>query len=193
MPSRYFRSLSDDEVHSIVLYLRSIPAVRNQLPAMAKYTPGRHPPAIAVDSIRLTKSSSMITRGEHLVRLGGCETCHTPSDAEGFIRGLEFAGGKVFRHGDQAAASSNLTPDPSGIGYYDEELFVKAVKTGRVGARDIFSAMPWHFYRNLTDADLKAIFAYLQALPPVKHRVDNTEPLTPCPKCGNRHGFGNRN
>jgi mono/diheme cytochrome c family protein len=193
MPSRYFHSLGDDEVHSIVLYLRSIPAVRNQLPEMAKYTPGKHPPTIAMDSIRLTKSSNMVTRGAHLVRLAGCETCHTPSNGEGFIRGLDFAGGKVFRHGDRAAASSNLTPDPSGISYYDEELFLKVVKTGRVGARPIFSAMPWHFYRNLTDADLEAIFAYLQALPPVKHHVDNAEPPTQCAKCGGLHGFGDRN
>jgi len=193
MPSRYFHSLGDDELHSIVLYLRSIPPVRNQLPEMAKYVPGKHPPTIAMDSIRLAKSSAMITRGAHLVRLAGCETCHTPDNEQGFIHGLEFAGGKVFRHGDQAAASSNLTPDPSGIGYYDKSLFLKVVKTGRVGARPIFSAMPWHFYRNLTDADLKAIFAYLQALPPVKHRVDNTEPPTHCAKCGNLHGFGNRN
>jgi cytochrome c553 len=193
MPSRYFHSLGDDEMHSIVLYLRSIPPVRNQLPERGKYIPGKHPPTIAMDSIRLTKSSAMVTRGALLVRLGGCETCHTPDNEEGFIHGLEFAGGKVFRHGDQAAASSNLTPDPSGIGYYDEDLFLKVVKTGRVGARAIFSAMPWHFYRNLTDADLKAIFAYLQALPPVKHRVDNAEPPTQCAKCGNLHGFGNRN
>jgi len=172
MPARYFRSLRDDEVHSIVLYLRSIPAVRNPLPEMTKYVPGKHPPTIAMDGIRLTKLSSTITRGAHLARLAGCETCHTPSNEEGFIRGLDFAGGKVFRHGEQAAASSNLTPDPSGIGYYDEELFLKAMKTGRVGVRELFSAMPWHFYRNLTDADLKAIFAYLQALPPVKHDVE---------------------
>ncbi len=193
MPSRYFHCLVDDEIHSIVLYLRSIPPVRNHLPEMAKYIPGTHPPTIAMDSIRLTKSSTTVTRGAHLVRLAGCETCHTPANEEGFIHGLEFAGGTVFRHGDEAAASSNLTPDPSGIGYYDENLFLKVVKTGSVGARGMFSAMPWHFYRNLTDADLKAIFAYLQALPPVKHRVDNTEPPTRCAKCGNSHGFGNRN
>src|SRR6476660_4599092 len=78
MPSRYFHSLSDDEMHSIVLYLRSIPPVRNLLPAMAKYVPGKHPPTIAMDSIRLAKSSAMIARGAHLVRLAGCETCHTP-------------------------------------------------------------------------------------------------------------------
>jgi mono/diheme cytochrome c family protein len=193
MPSRYFHNLADSEIHSIVLYLRSIPPVRNQLPDMANYVPGKHPPTIAMDSIRLTKSSTMVTRGARLVRLAGCETCHTPSNEEGFIHGLEFAGGRVFRHGDQAAASSNLTPDPSGISYYDENLFLKVAKTGRVGVRPIFSAMPWHFYRNLTDADLKAIFAYLRALPPVGHRVDNTEPPTRCAKCGNLHGFGNRN
>jgi mono/diheme cytochrome c family protein len=193
MPSRYFHSLGDDEIRSIVLYLRSIPPVRNRLPEIAKYVPGKHPPTISMDSIRLTKSSTMVTRGAHLVRLAGCETCHTPANEEGFIPGLEFAGGKVFRHGNQAAASSNLTPDPSGIGYYDDSLFLKVIRTGRVGARGINSAMPWHFYRNLTDADLKAIFAYLQALPPVKHHVDNTEPPTRCAKCGNLHGFGNRN
>jgi hypothetical protein len=193
MPSRYFHSLGDDEIHSIVLYLRSIPPVRNQLPEMPKYVPGKHPPTIAMDSIRLTKSSIMVTRGAHLVRLAGCETCHTPANEEGFIHGLEFAGGKVFRRGNQSAASSNLTPAPSGIGYYDENLFLKVIRRGRVGVRAINSAMPWHFYRNLTDADLKAIFAYLQALPPVKHHVDNTEPPTRCAKCGNLHGFGNRN
>jgi mono/diheme cytochrome c family protein len=193
MPSRYFHSLGDDEILSIVLYLRSIPPVRNQLPEIAKYVPGKHPPTVAMDSIRLTKLSTMVTRVAHLVRLAGCETCHTPTNEEGFIPGLEFAGGKVFRHGNQAAASSNLTPDPSGIGYYDESLFLKVIRTGRVGVRAMNSAMPWHFYRNLTDADLKAIFAYLQALPPVKHNVDNTEPPTRCPKCSNLHGFGNRN
>ena len=37
MPYRYFRSLDDDEAHSIVVYLRSIPLVRSQLPEMAEY------------------------------------------------------------------------------------------------------------------------------------------------------------
>jgi mono/diheme cytochrome c family protein len=193
MPSRYFHSLGDVELRSIVLYLRSIPPVSNRLPEMAAYVPGKHPPTIAMDSIHLTKSSNMVRRGARLVRLAGCETCHTPSNDEGFIHGLEFAGGKVFRHGDQAAASPNLTPDPSGIGYYDQNLFLQVIRTGRVGSRAINSAMPWHFYRNLTDADLKAIFAYLQALPPVQHQVDNTQPPSPCAKCGNFHGFGDRN
>ena len=193
MPSRYFHTLGDDELRSIVLYLRSIPPVQNRLPEMAEYVAGKHPPAIAMDSIRLSKSSSRISRGEYLVRLAGCETCHTPNNEAGFIRGLEFAGGKVFSHGDQSAATANLTPDSSGISYYDESRFLEVLKTGRVGSRALMSAMPWYFYRHLTDSDLRAIFAYLQALPPVKHQVDNTEPPTHCAKCGNPHGLGNRN
>jgi mono/diheme cytochrome c family protein len=193
MPSRYFRSLSDDELRSIVMYLRSIPAVKNSLPAMAKYVPGKHRPGIAMDSIRLGKSSAVVTRGAHLVRIAGCETCHTPTNENGFISGLEFAGGMIFRHGEQSAASSNLTPDTTGIGQYDEKWFVETMRNGKVEARELMSAMPWHFYRNMTDGDLKAIFAYLQALPPVKHQVNNTEPPTKCVKCGNLHGLGNRN
>ena len=52
--------------------------------------------------------------------------------------------------------------------------------------------MPWWHFRNLTD-DLKAMFAYLRTLKPVKHQVDNTEPPTLCKLCGSRHGLGDRN
>jgi hypothetical protein len=53
--------------------------------------------------------------------------------------------------------------------------------------------MPWSYFRNLTDDDLKAIFAYLRTLKPVKHRVDNTEPPTYCRLCRKKHGLGNLN
>jgi cytochrome c553 len=53
--------------------------------------------------------------------------------------------------------------------------------------------MPWDHYRHLSDDDLKAIFAYIRTLKPVKHRVDNTEPPTPCKLCGFTHGAGNMN
>jgi hypothetical protein len=53
--------------------------------------------------------------------------------------------------------------------------------------------MPWFDYRNLTDEDLKAIFAYIRTLKPVKHRVDNSEPPTRCKLCGSSHGTGNQN
>lgn len=44
-----------------------------------------------------------------------------------------------------------------------------------------------------TDDDLKALFAYLETLQPVAHRVDNSLPATACPRCGLTHGAGDQN
>jgi mono/diheme cytochrome c family protein len=68
----------------------------------------------------------------------------------------------------------NLTPDENtGLGSWSEETFVKALRTGRhMGvSRPILPPMPWESFRNLSDDDLKAIFAYLRSLPAVKNRV----------------------
>ena len=193
MPYRYFRLLDRTDVDSIVIYLRTIPAVRNKLPKTAKYEPRKYVRRVAMDSIRLTTRSEAVKHGEYLVRVGGCETCHTPTNEQGFISGMEFAGGTVFRREGSAVASSNLTPDVSGIGRYSEQQFIQMIRTGRSGGRQINSAMPWLFFRDMTDADLAAIFAYMKALPPISHNVDNSQPPTLCPKCRNQHGLGNKN
>jgi hypothetical protein len=53
--------------------------------------------------------------------------------------------------------------------------------------------MPWSTFRNMTDGDLRAIYAYLKTLPPIHHRVDNTELPTYCPIDRSWHGDGNLN
>ena len=68
----------------------------------------------------------------------------------------------------------NLTPDENtGIGSWSEDTFVQTIKTGRhMGvSRPILPPMPWKFYRNLTDEDLRSIYAYLRTIPPVHNRV----------------------
>jgi predicted HAD superfamily phosphohydrolase len=89
--------------------------------------------------------------------------------------------------------SANITPDASGIGYFDEALFLQAMRTGFVKARKLNSIMPFGEFTNLTDDDLRAIFAYLRSVPPVKHRVDNSLPPTYCKLCRQRHGAGDQN
>ena len=89
--------------------------------------------------------------------------------------------------------AANITQDASGISYYNEELFLQALRTGKVKARSLSHIMPWSIYRGMTDEDLKAIFAYLKTVKPVKHTVDNAEPPTACKLCGMQHGGGNRN
>jgi len=68
----------------------------------------------------------------------------------------------------------NLTPDENtGLGIWTEEMFVKAMRTGRhMGAsRPILPPMPWQSLASLDDADLEAVYAYLRSLPPIKNRV----------------------
>jgi mono/diheme cytochrome c family protein len=70
--------------------------------------------------------------------------------------------------------AANLTPDETtGIGLWSEDSFVKAIKTGKhMGAgRAILPPMPWFWYNQIPDDDLKAIFAYLKSLPPIANRV----------------------
>lgn len=73
----------------------------------------------------------------------------------------------------------NLTSDPdTGIGKWREDEFLGAIKTGKhlgVG-RPIQPPMPWTAYKHLSDTQLRAIFAYLQTVPPVKNRVPDYAP-----------------
>jgi len=73
----------------------------------------------------------------------------------------------------------NLTPDVNtGLGIWTEEMFMGAIRTGKHfgQSRPINPPMPWPAYRNLTDPDLKAVYAYLRTIPPVKNLVPDYEP-----------------
>jgi len=73
----------------------------------------------------------------------------------------------------------NLTPDKvTGMGIWTPDMFVNAMRQGKhMGSgRPILPPMPWNWYRNLTDEDLQAIFAYLQTLPPVNNQVPDPIP-----------------
>jgi hypothetical protein len=75
--------------------------------------------------------------------------------------------------------TANLTPDePTGIGMWTEEVFIKALRTGKhmgIG-RPILPPMPWPDFAKATDEDLKAIFAYLKSLPPIRNQVPDPVP-----------------
>jgi mono/diheme cytochrome c family protein len=70
--------------------------------------------------------------------------------------------------------SANLTPDEdTGLGDWTEEEFINALRTGthRGIGRPILPPMPWFDFAQATDEDLKAIFAYLKSIPPIRNEV----------------------
>ena len=70
--------------------------------------------------------------------------------------------------------AANLTPDQNtGLAIWTEQMFLDALKKGRhMGtSRPILPPMPWNWYGQLPDEDLKAIFAYLKSIPAIPNRV----------------------
>ena len=150
---------------------------------------------------------SRIKRGEYLVKFGDCSACHTPKkfgpngpedDSSRYLAGhLEnqelpappdlaespwfaaTAGMTAWTGPWGISYAANLTPDENtGMGIWTEEMFIKAMRTGRHygEARPILPPMPWQSIATLSDEDLKAIYAYLRTIPPVKNRVPDPVP-----------------
>jgi mono/diheme cytochrome c family protein len=192
-----FRIMSDEDLASVIVYIRSIPPVHKALPQTAIIFPVKYLirslPQPVTELVPEPERSRRTEYGKYLVGIAGCTDCHTPQSKGQNLPGMNFAGGFVLEGPWGRIASANITPDASGISYYDEALFVQMMRTGYVKAREINQIMPWWHFRNLTDDDLNAMFAYLRTLKPVKHRVDNTDPPTLCKLCGSRHGLGDRN
>jgi mono/diheme cytochrome c family protein len=220
MPYDYFSVMTDDDVRAVVAYMRSLPAVRHVLPRWTPTDVAEPPPEPLRPPLAPQSLQRRVERGAYLVRLARCGLCHTARPAGRTWRhrrlDMEFGGGRRFStkpfydelDPDEATTaaprtpeppgtivvSANITSDPSGIAFYDEAVFIQTLRTGRVaGVRPLSSAMPWRRFGRLTDEDLGAIFEYLQSVPAVRHRVNNTEAPTWCPRCGRTHGLGELN
>lgn len=76
--------------------------------------------------------------------------------------------------------TANLTPDPeTGLGTWDAQTFIDTIRNARhMGkGRPLLPPMPAELIATLTDDDLRAMFAYLRSIPPVRNRVP--DPIAP--------------
>ena len=196
MPYPHYREMSDEDLASIIVYLRSVPAVGNQLPTTKIPFPQNYLLNNVPQSVPAPVAADLSTpekRGSYLVSMAACADCHTPQEKGQPIAGMGFAGGFLIREPKGDVVSTNITPAASGIGYYNEATFIQALRMGKVGARPLHASMPWYFFGKMTDDDLKSIFAFLKTVTPVKHQIDNFEPPTLCRLCKQKHGFGATN
>lgn len=197
MPYPDYQQMGDEDLASVIVYIRTIPAVRNELPTTRMPFPLnfllQNVPEPLTAAVPAPDQSTPQARGAYLVRMASCADCHTAQEKGQPLPGMDFAGGFVLYEPKGPVVSANITPSPSGIGYYNDTSFVDAMRTGKVGARPLHASMPWWFFGKMTDDDLKSVFAFLQTVKPVKHQLDNTEPPTYCRLCKQRHGFGGTN
>ena len=146
-------------------------------------------------------STDRAARGKYLVTIGGCNDCHTPFKLgpngpepdmtrmlSGHPQNLPMPDVQVPGPWGWAGAVTNtafagpwgvsyafnLTPDENtGIGIWTEDIFMKTIRTGRHWgvARPILPPMPWFNYREMSDEDLRSVYAYLRTIPAVSNRV----------------------
>jgi mono/diheme cytochrome c family protein len=117
-----------------------------------------------------------VARGRYLVRIGGCNDCHTPGyflgkpDASRFLSGSDV--GFPLPDG-RVVVGRNLTPDKeTGIGSWTIEQIATAIRTGvRPDGRVLAPIMPFASYAYLTSSDVTAIALFLKTLPPIRHRI----------------------
>jgi mono/diheme cytochrome c family protein len=94
--------------------------------------------------------------------------CHTPRDAKGMSEHDKLgAGGMVFKGPWGESTSRNLTPHETGLKNWTDAQIIKAVREGvdRDG-KPYKPPMAFGFYKNISDADMGALIAYLRSLKP---------------------------
>ena len=168
MPIEFYRHLSDADLAAIIAYLRAQPAVSNVVPK-SKYNiplPPSYGPA--VKNVKAPPATNPLKYGEYLAQIGHCMECHTPRDDKGAPKAGQLgAGGMVFKGPWGESIARNLTPHESGLKNWTDAQIAKAIRDGvdRDG-KPYKPPMGFAFYKNINDADMAALIAYLRSLKP---------------------------
>jgi mono/diheme cytochrome c family protein len=170
MPSRTWYYLSDEDLVDLIAYLKTVPPVDNELPrtdlgplgrvmmALGQLPPDATAPDVLVidhDGPRPVAPQPGVTveYGKYLALQ--CALCHQPN----------FNGGTIRT--DATYLAPNLTPGGE-LHAWSEADFIATLRTGVTpSGKQLKPAMPWKYFSQMTDDELKAVWLYLQSLPPL--------------------------
>ena len=169
MPFTFYRGISDEDLASIVLYLRSVPAVENAMPVSEYRIP--LPPAYgpAVETVAAPAAGVTAAYGKYVAGLAHCLECHTPMGPTGPMVDTDLGRGGFAFHGPWGVSvAPNLTPSPDGIGRWSDAELKRMITTGtRPDGSAMLPPMPYPFLAQMTGEDLDAVILYLRSLPPL--------------------------
>ncbi|WP_092999770.1 cytochrome c [Rhizobium sp. NFR07] len=117
-------------------------------------------------------SQELIEKGRYLATASDCVACHTNHSG-----GKPMAGGLPMASPVGTIMSTNITPSKQfGIGAYTESQFADAVRKGiRGDGANLYPAMPYVSYSNMTDEDIHALYAYfMQGVQPIDEKAPET-------------------
>jgi len=173
-----FGQMDKEDIYSIIAYVRTLPAVENEVPLAELDFPvnllNRLSPVLAAHQ-SLPSPTDTIKYGAYLVNAAGCVDCHSKQEKGQIVPGTEFSGGMEFKQPNGIVRAPNITMDPgTGIGSWTEELFVNRFKIyadssytlHKLTQDELNSPMPWKMYAGMSSGDVKAIYRYLKNLKP---------------------------
>lgn len=169
-----FHNMTDEDMTAVISYLRMQKPVRNKVPDHDLNFLGKAVKAFMVKPVgpdgevaKQIAADSSGVYGKYLANnVANCYGCHTIRDLSGNFTGEPYAGGNNI----EGFLTPNLTTDStSRIFGWSEKNFVDRFRMGRLVPK---SPMPWSSFQRMDDAELKAIYAYLQTVKPVKATED---------------------
>lgn len=168
MPSEDYNRFTDDDLASLVAYVRSLPPaqgtgaeVRLPLPARVAYGFGAIRDAAAKIDHSLPPQHPIpeavsVEHGRYVANM--CLGCH----------GEKLAGGKVPGGPPDWPAAANLTTGPGSVMklYPDADSMLKLFRTGKRPDGSDVLVMPFGSLKNMSETDVRALYLYLKTLPP---------------------------
>lgn len=170
MPITLYRGLSDDDVASMVMYLRTVPAVEND-PGESVYNiplpPAYGPP---VESVAAIPAGVTVEYGAYLANaVAHCMECHTTFGPQGPMFDTHLGAGGMEFHGPWGVSvAANITSGPEGVGKWTDAELAQMITGGvRPDGSPMFPPMPYGNFARMTPDDLAAVILYLRSVPPL--------------------------
>jgi mono/diheme cytochrome c family protein len=194
-PYFQYRGMARSDVGALIAWIRSLPPGERPLPRRdLKYQIVRDLTDAMPGRTVLPKEpppDGSVAEGRYLATIGACIWCHTPSDPLGFpLPGRDLEGGAAFTvpsPGGGTAFSTNLTPHPTGLGTWTEDLFVQrfqgthedAVRSRPIPDHGFNTYMAWSTYARMDEGDLRSIWRYLRTVAPKRRTGPRWTPPAP--------------
>jgi hypothetical protein len=187
MPYPGFREMSDEDVRSVLVYLRTLPPIHHEIaPRQLDFPVNllvRLSPKPVTAPVVAPDPKDTLAYGKYLVTIAGCRDCHTPHDDKGqLVPGMDFSGGWLMVGPWGRVVTANLTPDPDNyMGQASREEFIgrfkafehlsEAGENAPVAPPGKNTVMGWPRYAGMTPEDLGAIYDYLKTVKPIKKKI----------------------
>ncbi|MDZ7805630.1 MAG: cytochrome c [Gracilimonas sp.] len=189
MPYPNYAKMDPEDIYAVIAYLRTLKPIENEVSESESFFPMNfiiNTMPTEVEPGSAPDKNDPVSWGKYLVNAASCMDCHTQKNKGTNIPGMEMAGGmEFFMEDGSVIRSANVSPDmETGIGTWTEEMFVSRFKTyadssfefSEIPKGEFNTVMPWKDYGQMSEEELKAIFAYLREVRPVKNLVINFTP-----------------